>query len=211
MFGNNNNNNNNKNFNVSNINPNVYDEIILDTLNSHTLSVMNLLDKNNISLDDEKLIDSSNQNLLHLSVKTKNVMLTEFLLDKKLDKNKKNIFGETPIDIAFKDQNREMVEKLYGVDKLNFHIQANKRLESKFDELDRNYQKFLVINSNLTAENTVLKKRLDNEIKTNKRKTEECFAVENDYKRMKIERDNVIDDNKTLRVVINNLRNGSRK
>ncbi len=206
MFGGGNNNNNNNNNFTKNylISQAIYDEIINATIASRTLHVMDLLDKNNIEPTNSNLVDKSKQNLLHLAVRTKNYMLAEYLIEKKVSQSAKNVFGETAVDIAIKNNDTRMLELLYGINKIDSYKQLNDKLECKYNDMKFNYDTIL-------NKNTQLSYNLDESNKTNKRLRDTCDVQEREIKKLKIEKEMVCEDNKVLQTTLNNLRNSMRK
>lgn len=206
MFGKNNNNSDDGNNFTKDylISQAKYDEIINATLSSQTLYVMELLDKNNIEPTNSNLVDKSKQNLLHLAVRTKNYMLAEYLIEKKVSQSAKNIFGETPVDIAMKNNDTRMVELLYDVNKINNYKQLYEKLEDKCDDLRYNY-------NTLLSENTKLLFQVDDTNKTNKRLRDTCDTHEREIKRLKLDNNRLVDDNRVLQITVTNLRNTMKK
>lgn len=204
MFGNNNNNNNNNFTKHYLISQAKYDEILNAALSSHTLLVMDLLDKSNLEPTNSNLVDKSKQNLLHLAVKTKNYMLAEYLIEKKVSQIAKNIFNETPVDIAIKNNDIRMIELLYGVNKMDNYKQLTQKLEDKCDDMKFNYEKIL-------SENTNLSYKLEESTKTNKRLRDTNDVQEREIKRLKTDNVRLSEDNKILQTTVTNLRNSMKK
>ena len=74
--------------------------------------VMTMINCNNINVNNNQLADDYKQNLLHIAVKNYHYEFAKFLIKKKIDKSKKNIFNETPLDIAIKNHDTKMIEIL---------------------------------------------------------------------------------------------------
>ncbi|MCJ7636383.1 MAG: ankyrin repeat domain-containing protein, partial [Nitrososphaeraceae archaeon] len=98
--------------NYSNLNEDTRKSIISKAYSKDTNGVTYLLDSHNIDVNDSTLVDESKNTLLHLAVATKNTSLAKHLIGKKSTLNKKNSFGETPMQIALKNQDEGMVKIL---------------------------------------------------------------------------------------------------
>lgn len=217
MFGN----NNNKSYGFT-TQETIHEKIRNEVIAHHTLNVINAFDKYKMDHSDEKFIDDCGNNLLHLATKFNNLNLTKYLLDNNVSKYEKNIFDETAFSIAMKNGNTEIVKMFCGTDQLEMYIKKNKILENKIDEMGDKYTNMITINdklkkesvaltkhfdnltdkfdemraenTNFKMENNVLRKNAENDKKRYTSKVTDCMAAENDYKRMKIERDNLLDD-----------------
>lgn len=178
-------------------------EIMNAAIESETILVMNLLEKYDIEPSNQYLTDKSQQNLLHIAVKTKNYMLTEFLIEKNVVQDK-NIFGETPLNIAMKNSDSRMIELLYEVNKINNYKQLNTKLEVKYDDLQFSYNRISYVNDQLRTENNNLKI-------TNKRLRDNEDANDREIKKLRIDKSSLMEDNRILQTTINNLRNSMKK
>lgn len=200
----------------------IYKEIRNYVIGQHTLSVMNAFENNNLDHSDPLFVDDCKQNLLHLAVKMNNANLTKYFLNHNVSKYEKNIFGETPIDIAVKNRNMEIISMLFGTDQLEMYIKKNKILENDKEDLGSKYTNLIATNNKIKKESVVLsaeidritnkydemrvananniaiskhlQKCLDNEKQRYNSKVSDYNAVESDYRRMKLERDNLMDD-----------------
>jgi ankyrin repeat protein len=183
---------------------NRYDEIINAAREGKSILAMNLLDKYGMHPTNTNLIDKSKDTLLHLAARTREYMLAEYLLNKNVSSVVKNIFGETPVDIAIKNHDSRMLELMYRVNNVtNLNSQINK-LENKCDELRVNY-------NTVSRNNTYLSLKNDELGASNKRLRETNEFQEREIKKLKIDNTNLTNDNKTLQTTIITLRNAMKK
>ena len=155
-------------------------EIIKNIYCQNTDSVISTINHNNIDPDDNNLIDESQQNLLHLACRTRNLELAKFLINKKINKQKVNIFKETPLDIAIKNQDKKMIEIL----------------------LNSNYVPY---QTDLTYKISKLTDDLNCEKKNYKRQRDECELLSTDNSKLKEENVKLVIENKKLKVDNNEL------
>lgn len=185
------------------------------TRNSKSSLVISLLNNNNINPNDAGLIDEYNQNLLHIAVKCKNYNLVKHLLSKQIDKNKRNLFGETPFDIAIKNHDIKMMEILLGNENLkidNDYLKSlNNGLTMKLDEMDKNNLKLLQTNTELTQKNSLLKIKLDEDTLNRKRHRDDIDSYICENKRLKIENDKLKNDNEIMKETIKIMREDLKK
>ena len=179
------------------------EEIMDAAVESKTVLAMNLLENYDIEPSNRLLMDKSQQNLLHIAAKTKNYMFAEFLVEKGVSQDK-NIFGETPLDIAMKNSDSRMIQLLYEVNKVGTFKQSIKKLEDKCDDLRYNFERVSTINDQLKTENTNLKI-------TNKRLRDSEEVNDREVKKLKTEKNALLEDNRCLQTTVNNLRNSMKK
>ena len=73
------------------------------------------------NLNRREFIDEkTNENLLHISTKTRNRDLIIYFKNKDVSTDKINIFGETPLDIAIKNHDTESIKILLKSSEPNF-------------------------------------------------------------------------------------------
>lgn len=146
-----------------------------DIYNKRTDYAIRILEKftniNNSEFTDLTTKDT----LLHLAVRTKNTSFIKYLLDRGINKDVTNVLSETPLDIAIKNQNVEIIKMLVhtNVDpeykKLQEELETEKRnhkrkredyddLQFKTVILESENKKLKEENTKLTKDNEELKK-----------------------------------------------------
>src|SRR4051812_2853485 len=60
--------------------------------------------------------DSYNNNLLHLATRHNDVEIVKYLLNNHVDKNQKNKWNDTPMDLAYVSHNKQLIDAYYDVD-----------------------------------------------------------------------------------------------
>lgn len=178
--------------------------IIKSTLQSKTNNVIDLIQRHNINVNNFYLNDDCGQNLLHLCVRTKNYDLARYLINKKIDKQKRNMFNETAYDIALKNSDLKMIELLLEATDISYMQIENKRLSNKIIELENT-------NLELTQKNSRLYNELDNERRGVKRMKDDNEVLVSENKRIKTENCQLKLDNKTLGDTIKTLRDSMKK
>ncbi|QKF94611.1 ankyrin repeat protein with SH3 domain [Fadolivirus algeromassiliense] len=178
---------------------------------SKTNTVTNLLETNNININSFYLLDECGQNLLHICVRTKNYDLARYLVNKKIDKQKRNTFNETPYDVALKNWDLKMLEILMETDNNSFIKTENRRLNDRVSELETNNKRFIDTNKELTQKNSVLHLQLDTEKRTTKRLRDDNDTLTSENKRMRLENTKLKDDNKVMGDTIKTLRESMKK
>lgn len=161
-------------------------EIIKNIYCQNTDTVISTINHKNIDPDDNNLIDESQQNLLHLACRTRNLELAKFLINKKINKQKVNIFNETPLDIAIKNQDKKMIEIL----------------------LNSNYVPY---QTDLTYKISKLTEDLNCEKKNYKRQRDECELLSVDNLKLKEENKQLKVDNSELQKTVKTLRESFKK
>jgi hypothetical protein len=188
-------------------------EIIKATYHAQNLKVYNLLDENNIKPSSKNLVDEMKQNLLHIAVRGRNYVLVEYFVDNDVSQTDKNIFNETPLDIAIKNNDKEMVELLCGHGKLENHKKTIKKLEDKCDDYRMNYEKVASINFDLKTQVESFNKsnqrlrevydtvnnQLKSEHDTYKKTLQMCERLKEDNKGLKYELDTLKISTKRMR------------
>ena len=162
-------------------------EIIKNIYSQNTHAVISLINHHHINLDDTNLLDESQQNLLHIAVRTKNLELVKFLMNKKINKQKLNMFGETALDIAIKNHDKKMIEVLLYVEApiiMPYYQQIIKK--DDYSESSRNVDK-------LTEE-------LNTEKQNCKRKRDECNTLSNINTSLKNENTDLVIENGKLKI-----------
>jgi ankyrin repeat protein len=202
-----------------------YEEIIEATLKAQTLTVHHLLEKYNVKPTDSNLVDKSNQNLLHMSVRAQNPILVEYLMENNVSHTAKNIFGETAMDIAIKNNDTHIVELLCGSKQIESLKKSCKKLETKCDEYKFNFEKASIINTQLKSEMEKGNKSLKRQRELYETQGLELKRVrtENGILKVTVTRQEVTihdqeerivrlnSDNNVLQVTIKNLRDSMKK
>ena len=76
----------------------------------NTDKVLETLAQYNNLLQKDFIDPLTNDTLLHLAIRTKNIALTKYLLNRDINKEVLNVFNETALDIAIKNQSTELVK-----------------------------------------------------------------------------------------------------
>ena len=186
--------------------------IIKATSQNERYKVCDLLQRHKLNVNNPYLVDDYGQNLLHLAVRVKGYDLAKFLVEKKIDKLKKNLFHETPFDIALKNHDLKMVETLLNIEyPSNFVLAENKRLTDKVNEIESNNLKLVGSNTALTQKNAILCIQLDDEKRSHKRQRDDHDNTVNENKKLRNENNLLKEDNKTLTNTIKTLRESMKK
>ncbi len=182
------------------------DEITDATIESNTNLVLQLLRNGNYNPSDKLFMNKTKDSLLHLAARTKNYGLAEFLIENNVEQTK-NIFGETPANIAMKNGDDRMAKLLLENDRINELKQINKNLkydnEIKKIALDNMTIKVLNLNSALELSNKRLRDNEETDRVFKKLKTDHT-QLNNDY--VKLTNDHVV-----LQTTYDNLRSSMKK
>ena len=189
----------------------VKNSLIRNTLKSNTNIVKKMIAEHNVNVNSNNLTDDYDQNLLHISVKTKNYELAQHLVGIGINKNKKNMLYESPFDIAMKNGDQKMLEILFEGESNSIFKIENARLIDRVSDLETNNKKLIDTNKELTIKNGALHIQLDDQIKSRKRKFDECDSYCLENKKLKVEITQLKADNVTLQETIKNLRESMKK
>ncbi len=147
----------------SNVTEPIRKDIFKNIHSKNTNAVIDLLDTNNIDVNDYNLVDELKNTPLHLAVATKNIDLTTYLINKGINKQKKNIFGETASLIALKNQDETMIRALivthnqYQTDELAKEKESHKRTRDDFEKEKSEHQRTRVERDVAICENDLLR------------------------------------------------------
>ncbi len=200
------------------------DEIMDAAIDSNTNLVKQLLEYGYYKPSDSLLINKSKDNLLHLAVRTKNYMLVEYLLENNVQQTK-NIFGETPSDIAMKNGDNKMMGLLLEVYKVNELKQTNKNLtydneakEMALHNMTADTLKLKVNNESLQFSVNNLKNQVQNNELSLKRLRDTNDMTDREFKKLKVDHVQLTNDfvkltndHVVLQKTYTNLRNGMKK
>ena len=78
----------------------------------NTDQVISTINSKNINVNDSKLIDELHNTLLHAAIGTKNTRLVQYLVNNKSSQTKTNIFNETPLNMAMKNHDENLIKIL---------------------------------------------------------------------------------------------------
>lgn len=199
------------NFFGSTIEEDIKHSLIRNAYSQNTSNTKNLILKHRINVTNNNLVDECEQNLLHIAAKTKNYELANYLIANGINKNKKNIFNETPFDIAMKNGDQKMLEILFDQESnLRFKTQ-NAILNGKVSDLESNNVKLINANKELTMRNSSLHIMLDEEKKSNKRKADDYSLYQFENKKLKVENAQLKSDNTSLTETVKTLRESMKK
>jgi len=191
-------------FGSTTIQEDVKQSIIRAAVQSKTNTVIELLERHRININNSSLVDDYGQNLLHIAVKGVNYDLVRYLMGKGGDRLKRSVYNETPIDIAMKNYDVKMVEILLEVDYESSFKVGNKQLSDKVVELESCNRKLIESNTELSQKNGVLHLQLDDERRVGKRLRDESVVMIEENKRLK-------SDNKVLSDTVKVLREAAKK
>lgn len=191
-------------FGSTTIQEDVKQSIIRAAVQSKTNTVIELLERHRININNSSLVDDYGQNLLHIAVKGVNYDLVRYLMGKGGDRLKRSVYNETPIDIAMKNYDVKMVEILLEVDYESSFKVGNKQLSDKVVELESCNRKLIESNTELSQKNGVLHLQLDDERRVGKRLRDESVVMIEENKRVK-------SDNKVLSDTVKVLREAAKK
>jgi ankyrin repeat protein len=145
--------------------------------------VLQILAKYNNLLQKDFIDDTTNDTLLHLAARTKNIVLVKYLLSRKVNKEAINILNETALDIAIKNQSTDIVKML---------------LINESNQLRVN-------------ESNQFKKELENEKKIHKRKRDEFDMLVADNFTLIIDNKKLKKNNEELQKTVRTLSNSLKK
>lgn len=140
------------------------DELINLTISQKTWEVIEYLEEHKIDPNDYNLVDNLGNTLLHLAVSTKNLLLTRHLVRIKSNQSKQNIFKETPMKIAMKNNDEHIIQELMDIsnseelEELENEKKNNKRLRDDNNELKSENKKLNTENKKLKMDNSELQK-----------------------------------------------------
>ena len=189
----------------------VKNTIIKNALKSNTNCVRSDLEKYNIDVNNSNLVDDCAQNLLHIAARTKNYELARYLISRKIDKTKINLFNETPKAIALKNNDVQMFEIIMDYDSLSYCKIENIKLNGRITDLELNNAKLIDTNKDLTLKNDVLVLQLEEEKKSKKRKLDDDGIHLMETKRLKTEIVQLRNDNNVLSNTVKSLRESMKK
>jgi len=204
------------------------DEIMNAMLNFDTSLVIQSLKNGKFNPSDSLLMNNYKDNLLHIAARTKNYKLADFLLENNVEQ-KRNIFGETPINIAMKNYDNKMAEMLLVNNKINELKKMNSDLKLENSKINESIKIIAVNASKIQNDNKILEssvKRLNEELEQTKssslkrlrdfEETEEKFKksfkkLKTDHEELKVIHQTLIENNKILENNITTLRNEMKK
>jgi ankyrin repeat protein len=176
---------------------------LLTTIKNNDLyAFKSVIQTNNINLNDTELLDPYKNSILHIATINRANNIVKYLLDKNVDQEKVNLFDETALDIAIKNNDTKLVKMLTSCDKekVGYLEKENKRLDEKVKELETDKTKLLDTNKMLTMKNNYLQVQL-NEEKQSKRK---YIDLESENKKLKT-------DNESLQKTVRTLKDLAKK
>lgn len=185
--------------------------LIRNTLQSNTNHVKNLITRNNINITNNAIVDEFGQNLLHITSRTKNYELAKYLVSCNVDKNKKNIFGESSVDVAMKNHDREMLDILLNNDEMMRYKNENVRLINRVDDLESNNKKLIETNKDLSIKNGLLRVQTNEALVSRKRKADDYDICFTENKKLKSDITQLKSDNIALQDTVKSLRNSMKK
>ncbi|ARF09948.1 ankyrin repeat protein [Indivirus ILV1] len=128
----------------SNITEQIRKDIIRNAHSNNTDEIKNIIDTNCIDINDPNLTDDSKNTLLHLAVATNNANLAKYVIDKGINKQKKNIFNESALRMALKNQDENLIRLIIGSDSndndLKKEKESHKRTRDEFEKEKSNHQ-----------------------------------------------------------------------
>ena len=153
------------------------------------------------------MCDEYGNNLLHIAVLVEDLHIVKYLLEKGVDKNKKNLHGLSPWDLVIRSHNQTIIQVLIDthltvIDELKRELKLVKDTEAEYKSLNNKLQlsnndliskqNYLSLSEGLLKdENVILKGQ-------NKRLREDYEAVQN-------ENNKLTEDNKKLKISVSSL------
>ena len=200
------------------------EHLFIDTIQKNNDRVIDRIKRYNLDVNDDFYLDDCQQNLLHITTRTGNIHLTQQLINIGMNLEKRNIFGETPLDIAIqrndsaivkcllKEENGSLAKENQVLNQENRYLtQENSRLITKNKEYELNNKRLFDSNKDLTNKFNANLIILQNEQTKNKRLCDDLDFYVRDNKRLKQENIKLKEDNLVLQDTIKNLRNNNRK
>jgi ankyrin repeat protein len=183
----------------------VKNEIFTYAFNNNTHKVIELINKYNININN--FMDCYKNNLLHIASHKYNCELAKYLLHHKIYKDAHNILNLTPLDIAIRNQYKDMVSILVnnGNDINHLRNENNKLIEDIIINNETN-RKLTESNDKLTTDYNGLYIQWQTDSKSQKRLRDDNDIFERENKKLRRENEILTHDNNTLKKTIENLR-----
>ena len=153
-------------------------------------------------LDSNECKDEYGNSLLHIAVSSNNIELVAHLVEINMRKDHKNNFGETPVDIALKNRNLNII-KILECDGPS-GVPVSKSIKATKAKLVRDNAELTKRNSDLSAINDGLKGSL-------KRKQTECDEHIGTIKKLRADNNGLKTDNSDLKATVDALRDSFKK
>jgi hypothetical protein len=212
--------------------------LFYDTVNNNTDKVINRINNYRINVNDTKYLDKYGQSILHIASKNSNIDLIKKLLDKDMNKNLKNSSGETPVDIAIKYGNKNIIDEFYYDDQIllkdenkmlkNENVQLikdNSDLKNNNNNLIENNKKLTTLYNTSNNKYCDIYSKYTSEVLSKKRLREQYDELQSNNKKIKLSHDSTIhemdilknklndltQENNVLKITIDNMRSSFKK
>lgn len=97
--------------------------------------LIKFLDSQKIDLSQSVWVDENGSNILHYVIRSPDIKTRDVvsLIDRGVDINQKDIFGQTPIDIAIRENKGDLVKALYNRD-MTTNINENNQIKQLLED-----------------------------------------------------------------------------
>jgi ankyrin repeat protein len=150
-------------------------------------SIRDIISKHNLNLNTPECLDEYKNNMLHICVLKQNYELSNYLVSIGVNKNAKNVYDDSPLDLSIKNNDTKMVSIL-----MNNH----KDIECWRDSV-------------ISLEN--VNHKLNNEVKSLKRKRDDYDDCVIELKKVKTDNVKLVKDNTDLKNTVVSLRKSFKK
>jgi len=173
---------------------NAINDMFYHAMNQRNRSVKYIINKYKLNLNSEECFDQYGNNLLHIAARSNNYELAKDLILMGVDKNKKNNYSspETPLDIAMKNYNINMIRILEDLEGAEFLKERVGGLEKKNEGLHNDLAK-------VRDEKEIIRKERDEIKRSSNLSRKRVRLLEDDNSRLVSENRTLTNDNRTLR------------
>lgn len=187
-------------------------DLFSDAMQLQTDAVLTTLDRYKIDINSNYCRNDSKQTLLHIAVITKNKSLIIKLIERNIDIDLVDIFGQTSLDLAIHSNRVDIVKLLCSdADKLNILLRENKQLNNDNLSYKKANTQLLEANEIMTKKYNTVRDDLVAARRIHKRTRDNFNHYSRDNKRLRADNSKLLKDNKALQTTVRTLRNKYKK
>lgn len=202
-------------------------QIIFENVTKKNLSslINNLINKSSGEINN--MHDEYGNNLLHIAVLAEDSNIIKYLIDKRVDKHKKNLHKLSPWDLAIRSQNQSIIQILIDnhsaiIDELKKELKLVRDTAGEYKLLNGKLQEsvgeYKSLNGKLQESNNGLTSSLNSLYQNEYALKQEVTILKGQNKRLRQENDTVIgenskldEDNKKLKISVSSLIQSKKK